>query len=122
MKKPTVVALGFALATLSGCGKKDEAPAVAHAPVHAQSCTIGQVYSTQYGCLAPFPNQQGYGNYNNQAVVASCWSGTVMTASGCQTSTAAHPTHPTNPTQPGMPNYGRWVWYMGYGWVWVNHY
>jgi hypothetical protein len=85
----------FAPVLFVGCGKNSDQPATTGvAAVNSGICAQGQVYSAQYGCLAVYQgynyngysnNSNGviYGNYNGQAVPATCWAGTVATQSGC---------------------------------------
>jgi hypothetical protein len=74
------------LLVLSSCGKDNSQPKANVAAVGVPTCQIGQVYTSQ-GCLQAYPGMQGYGvNSQGQPVSgAQCWSGTTMTAYGCQT-------------------------------------
>lgn len=67
---------------LAACGKNN-APPVASVAGVAATCSAGQVRSPTYGCLQP-SGTSGFGRYNGTQVSVACWSGTVMTQSGCQ--------------------------------------
>jgi hypothetical protein len=150
--KPKLVLFATALVPLLliGCGKNDSPPAATTSAATTPTCTAGQVYSSQYGCLAAYQGSPGYGVYNGQAVAAICWSGTTMTqGSGCQPANSACATgqqgqygypyggstcnsgYPQQGNYPGQGGYnsgtggayggnGQWVW-TAYGWQWQTY-
>lgn len=83
--KVALAALGLAVA-LIGCNQKRNDDT--HISPNTNSCSVGYVYSSTYGCLPQAGCPAGYGSFNNQCVIAtsgtSCPIGQVYSAQyGC---------------------------------------
>jgi hypothetical protein len=78
------------LTLFTACGKDSSSTDTTGAAAGVGACSPGQVLGPQNQCLTPTQGISGNNTmyYNGQLITVSCWSGTVMTQNGCQSSAA----------------------------------